>query len=282
MSVNRLPDTAPRSANDLCFLRRRFIEGAERRSDWPDLESAGPADAGKALQMLGQTGQAYIHTLKALLEEAQGYLPDELASRIAERCAFTDIQWSRDVRRVEELVQGASSSRPAELVMPVAAPTAPRRRKSPPHCPPESEGWPQDDIRFYRYLSRLVRLPLDSLADVKAYEQAGLPKHNYYAILTAINPKSAPQLGSWTEFKDRRIPDQLSPAGTAQVLRAARVFVRAVLLFGTRPPASKWMLQPQAWDGRETELSPLSRCARSEAGARQVEEKLAQACWGMF
>ena len=91
MALNRLPVTAPRSANDLIFLRQRFIEGAERPSGWPDIESASPGDAPKAVQILCQAGQAYIHTLKSLLEETQGYLPDELASRIAERCAFTDI-----------------------------------------------------------------------------------------------------------------------------------------------------------------------------------------------
>lgn len=142
MSVNRLPDTTPRSANDLCFLRRRFIEGAERRSDWPDLESAGPGDAPKAVQILGQAGQAYIHTLKSLLEETQGYLPDELSSRIAERCAFTDIQWSRDVSRVEELVRGSSVQTGAALNT-LPAPISSRKCKSPPHRPAESEGCPK-------------------------------------------------------------------------------------------------------------------------------------------
>ena len=281
MSVNRLPDTAPRSANDLCFLRRRFIEGAERRSDWPDLESAGPGDAPKAVQILGQAGQAYIHTLKSLLEETQGYLPDELASRIAERCAFTDIQWSRDVSRVEELVRGSSVQTSTALTT-LPAPISSRKRKSPPHRPAESEGWPEDDVRFYRYLSRLVRLPLDHRSDVALYERTGLPQDQYYAILVAISTKAAPQLGLWAQLKDPRIPNKLSPAGSAQVLRVARVFVRAVLLFGTRPPAAKWMLQPQPWPDRETEQSPLARCAHSEDGARQVEQQLACATLGLF
>ena len=81
-------------------LRQRFIEGAERPSDWPDLESAGPGDAPKALQILGQAGQAYIHTLKSLLGETQGYLPDELASRIAERWGggHSLMRWEMDGR----------------------------------------------------------------------------------------------------------------------------------------------------------------------------------------
>mgnify|MGYP001408449238 CR=1 FL=1 len=65
MGLNRLSDTgAPHSADDLATLRRRFIEGAERRSEWPDLESINPSDPGKAVQALGQAGQAYIRTLK--------------------------------------------------------------------------------------------------------------------------------------------------------------------------------------------------------------------------
>ena len=280
MGLNRLPVTAPRSANDLIFLRQRFIEGAERPSDWPDIESAGPGDAPKAVQILGQAGQAYIHTLKSLLEETQGYLPDELASRIAERCAFTDIQWSRDVSRVEELVRG--SAQVGNVLTTPPPPISPRKRKSPPHRPAESEGWPEDDVRFYRYLSRLIRLPLDQRSDVALYERTGLPQDQYYVILVAISAKAAPQLGSWAQLKDPRVPNKLSPAGSAQVLRVARVFVRAVLLFGTRPPAAKWMLQPQPWPDRETEQSPLTRCAHSEDGARQVEQQLACATLGLF
>ena len=269
MGLNRLSDTgAPHSADDLATLRRRFIEGAERRSEWPDLESINPSDPGKAVQALGQAGQAYIRTLKSLLEETQGYLPDELASRIAERCAFTDILWSRDVHRVHSMVFGVS--------------TTPRRRKSPPHRPSESEGWPQNDPRFYRYLSRLVRLQLDSRADVEAHEQAGLPKDRYYTILTGIDAKSGPQLGVLAELTDRHDPNRLSPAGSAQVLRVARVFVRAVLLFGRRPPAAKWMLAPQPWPDRETEQTPLALWAGSEEGARQAEDELARARWGVL
>lgn len=281
MGLNRFSDSAPRSANDLVFLRQRFIEGAERPSDWPDLESAGPGDALKALKILGQAGQAYIHTLKSLLEEAQGYLPDELASRIAERCAFTDIQWSRDVSRVEELVRGSSAqTRTTLTTFPPAI--SPRKRKSPPHRPAESEGWPEDDARFYRYLRRVVRLPLDRRSDVVRYERTGLPQDQYYAILVAIDAKAAPQLGSWTQLKDPHVADKLSPAGSAQVLRVVRVFVRAVLLFGTRPPAAKWMLQPQPWPDRKTEQCPLARCAQSEDGARQVEQQLARKTWDLF
>ena len=281
MGLNRLPVTAPRSANDLMFLRQRFIEGAERPSDWPDIESADHGDAPKALQILGQAGQAYIHTLKSLLEETQGYLPDELASRIAERCAFTDIQWSRDVSRVEELVRGSSVQTGAALTTSPPA-ISPRKRKSPPHRPAESEGWPEDDVRFYRYLSRLVRLTLDQRSDVALYERTGLPQDRYYVILVAIHAKAAPQLGTLAELKDPHVADKLSPAGSAQVLRVARVFVRAVLLFGTRPPAAKWMLQPQPWPDHETEQSPLARCAHSEDGARQAEQQLARATWDLF
>lgn len=160
--------------------------------------------------------------------------------------------------------------------------TAQRKRKSTPHRRPESEGWPNDDPRFYRYLRRLLGLPLDRRSDVEVYEQAGLPKHQYHIILGVINAKAEPQLGSWTELKDPHGPDKLSPAGSAQVLRVVRVFVRAVLLFGARPPAAKWMLQPQPWPDHDAEQSPLALCARSEEGARLVEQRLARASWGIF
>ena len=160
--------------------------------------------------------------------------------------------------------------------------TIQRKRKSSPHRPAESEGWPQDDVRFYRYLSRLVRLPLDHRSDVALYERTGLPQDRYYVILVAIHAKAAQQLGTLAELKDPHVADKLSPAGSAQVLRVARVFVRAVLLFGTRPPAAKWMLQPQPWPDHETEQSPLARCAHSEDGARQAEQQLARATWDLF
>lgn len=113
-------------------------------------------------------------------------------------------------------------------------------------------------------------------------EQTGLPKDQYHNVVVAINAKAAPQLGAWAELKDPHAPDKLSPAGSALVLRVARVFVRVVLLFGTRPPASKWMLQAQPWTHSEGEESPLALCARSEEGARQVEQRLARVSWGIF
>jgi len=158
----------------------------------------------------------------------------------------------------------------------------PRKRKSPPHRPAEREGWPEDDPPFYRYLSRVVGLPLDRRSDVALHEKTGLPREKYHNVVVAINAKAAPQLGSWAELKDPHVEDRLSPAGSARVLRVARVFVRAVLLFGTRPPAAKWMLQPHPWTHSDGEESPLALCARSEEGARQVEQRLARVSWGIF
>ncbi|QTD46527.1 antitoxin Xre/MbcA/ParS toxin-binding domain-containing protein [Ottowia testudinis] len=272
---------SPHSAGDLSLLRQRFIEGAAREPEWPDLESLDSGDPNQVLEALAQTGQAYIHSLKALLEETRGYLPDELASRIAERCAFTDVLWLRDVHRVQALLE-CSAATDAEVSWFLPTLLTPRKRKSPPHRPAESEGWPEDDPLFYRYLSRLVGLPLDRRSDVAFREKTGLPKDKYYSIVVAINAKAAPQLGTWAELKDPHVEDRLSAAGSARVLRVARVFVRAVLLFGTRPPAAKWMLQPQPWMNSDGEESPLALCARSEEGTRQVEQRLARVSWGIF
>lgn len=221
-------------------------------------------------------GRAYIHVLKDLLEETMGYVPEELATRVAERCAFTDVHWARDVGRIQELLRSAAARARMEY------PTTARKRKSPPHQPEEMDGWPEDDERFYRCLSRFVGVMLTTRADVERCEQKGLSKSNYFKILTAISPNSELQLGSWAELRNRYCPDKLSLSGSAQVLRAARVFVRALLLFGTRPPTTRWMLQLQPWEGHEKELSPLTLCVRSEQGARQVEQELTKTYWGIF
>lgn len=81
----------------------RFLNGTHTNLEWPELEEIEADDPHAAVRGLGQAGHAYIRILVGLLYEAHGYL----ASRITERVAYLDAQWTLDVQKAHDLLEQA-------------------------------------------------------------------------------------------------------------------------------------------------------------------------------
>ena len=86
------------------LLWARFLNGTHEHIEWPDLEETEPDDPHAAVKALGKAGHAYIRVLVGLLYEAHGYLPADLASRITERVAYLDAQWTLDVEKLHDIL----------------------------------------------------------------------------------------------------------------------------------------------------------------------------------
>ncbi len=86
------------------LLWGRFVNGTHADLEWPELGELEPNDAHAAVRGLGEAGHAYIRVLIGLLYEAHGYLPPDLASRITERAAYLDAQWTLDLQKVHDIL----------------------------------------------------------------------------------------------------------------------------------------------------------------------------------
>ena len=89
------------------LLWARFLNGTDADLEWPELDEIAADDPHTAVRGLGEAGHAYIRVLVGLLYEAHGYLPPDLASRITERVAYLDAQWTLDVQKVHDLLDQA-------------------------------------------------------------------------------------------------------------------------------------------------------------------------------
>ena len=86
------------------LLWGRFLNGTHTDLEWPEIDEIEPDNPHSAVRGLGEAGHAYIRVLIGLLYEAHGYLPPDLASRITERVAYLDAQWTLDVEKVHDVL----------------------------------------------------------------------------------------------------------------------------------------------------------------------------------
>ena len=95
----------PQEIMDL--LWGRFLNGTHTDLEWPELDEIYPDDSHAAVRGLGKAGHAYIRILIGLLYEAHGYLPPDLGTRITERVAYLDAQWTHDVQKIHDILDQA-------------------------------------------------------------------------------------------------------------------------------------------------------------------------------
>ena len=128
----------------------------------------------------------------------------------------------------------------------------------------------------------------DSLADalssgrlIKAIT-VGLPVKELDALQEALDvpmEKLAPKVGiSLATLHRRKVQGRLQPEESDRVLRFARLFGKAVSIFGKVDDAKQWLASPQFGLGGEVPLD----YAQTEVGAREVENLLGRIEYGVY
>ena len=119
--------------------------------------------------------------------------------------------------------------------------------------------------------------------DLVAKVEAGLPFRSLEALHDAAGLE-------WGELSDlvriplrtlarRRSAGRLQPEESDRLVRASRVFERAVDLFeGDAPAATRWLRTPQPGLGNRTPLD----LASTDIGAREVEDLIGRLEHGVF
>jgi putative toxin-antitoxin system antitoxin component (TIGR02293 family) len=110
----------------------------------------------------------------------------------------------------------------------------------------------------------------------------GLPVKELDFLQEALDvpmEKLAPKVGiSLATLHRRKAQGRLQPEESDRVLRFARLFGKAVSIFGNAADAKQWLASPQFGLGGEVPLD----YAQTEVGAREVENLLGRIEYGVY